>query len=301
MTFPEWVEVLVAVPQGWSELVAAELGQAPCTSVAFGAPSLGTDPAPPGHEYLRTFLSADDDGPAARRELQERVTRLATTTQAEELAGLELRYRRLPPEDYANSWKKTWKPFRLGRVAVVPPGWNGTTKPGDVRLWLEPGGAFGTGRHPTTRACLRTTQERVAPGTSVLDAGCGSGILSAAAALLGAGRVLAFDIDANSVRYAQALLDENDIRTGVELRTGGFEVLTAADGSFDLVLANIYSDIIRQHAGDLRDRIAPGGSFAFSGCPAHHAAPTEAAVRATGLTIEEVRQRGRWVTFIGRR
>lgn len=95
------------------------------------------------------------------------------------------------------------------------------------------------------------------------------------------------------------LARDNGIKDLCTFRQGGFEVLTADDGPFEVVLANIYSDVIQAEAGNLERRLAPGGWFAFSGCPLHHANTTRVAIVEAGLSIEEERLLGRWMTFVG--
>ena len=295
-----WIEVRALVPAGWEELVAERLMFGPCTSATFGRPNLGTDPAPEGYEFVRTFLSEGEDSPELRTELCARVAELAAITEEPELAGIELRFKRLPPEDYANSWKKSWKPFRVGPLCLLPPWDEREVRDGDLRLTIQPGGSFGSGRHATTRTCLRQLTRRIRGDERVLDAGAGSGVLSVAATLLGARSALGFDIDPHSAASSTALATDNGVQDRCEFREGGFEVLDDSERNFDVVLANIYSDVIQAHAQDLAARLAPNGWFAFSGCPDQHATETMAAIEAAGLMIEEPYQRGRWHTFLGR-
>ena len=181
-----WTEVRVTVPDGWGELVADLFGTAPFGGVAFGPASLATPPAPAGHDYLRAYVPSELDDEALRVRVRGDLDRLAEATGAAELADLELRFHPLPEEDWANSWKTTWRAFRCGDLAVVPRHFDGALRPTDRRLVLDPGGVFGTGRHATTRTCLKVLQERLAGGERVLDAGCGTGILAAGALLSGA-------------------------------------------------------------------------------------------------------------------
>lgn len=298
---PRWIEVRVLAPLGWCELVAEHLAIGPCTSVTFGRPSLATDPAPEGFDFVRTFIPAHADSPRLRDDITAVLHSLAERTGADELRSLALEFRPLPPEDYATSWKRSWKPFRVGRLCVLAP-WS-TSKPraNDVVMRLEPGGAFGSGRHATTRTCMKVLLERVRGGERVLDAGSGSGILGVTAALCGAGNVFGFDVDPNAEPYASELAEQNGVANVCRFETAGFEALAGARGTFDVVLANIYSDIIQQHATTLRDALAPDGWFAFSGCPVHHAEATRAAILRAGLALDEERIRGRWHTFVGRR
>jgi ribosomal protein L11 methyltransferase len=300
-TLPAWTEVLVLYPVGWGELVAEALTLGPCTSVAFGPPSLGTDPAPAGFEYVRTYLPEREDGPQLRARIEAELAGLAARTGAAELEHVRVRFRRLPPEDYATSWRKGWKPMRVGRLAIVAPDGGSALRPEDVRLVLEPGGAFGTGRHPTTRACLRFLQEWPLEGARVIDAGCGSGILAVAATLLGAREAWGFDLDPHALPYAEALAADNGVATSCRFVAGGFEVLPRLDPPFDAVLANLYADLIEAHAAELAAALRPGGRFAVSGCLSDKRERVATALEAAGLRVETLRTRGRWDAYAGQR
>ena len=141
MTEPvRWTEARVLAPEGWLELVAQALTAESAGGAAFGRPSLAADPPREGFDYVRVFLADRDDTPSRRAAIERAVASLATRTGAAELAGLEVEFRPLPPEDYATSWRKTWKPFRVGRLCVLPPGDSRRLRKDDLRLWLEPGG-----------------------------------------------------------------------------------------------------------------------------------------------------------------
>lgn len=302
-----WTEVLVAAPLGWEELVADVLGSASGTTVAFGAVNRVQADPPAGTTWVRTALPPGGGGAGdaeRRRAVGDALARLAETTGEPELAGLAPRFRAIPPEDWADAWKKTWKPFRVGRLAVVAPHRRGELRSDDVALELVPGGAFGTGRHATTRACLQLVQELVEPGARVLDAGTGTGILAVAAALFGAGSALGFDLDPSAEPAARDLARRNGVADRCAFRTGGFEILGPDDGEdtgFDGALANLYSDLVQRHAAELARRVRPGGWLVFSGCPEAHLAPTRAALEAAELVDLELRRRGRWCTVSARR
>lgn len=297
---PRWIEVRVLAPVGWCELVAEQLAIGPCTSVAFGRPSLATDPAPEGFDFVRTFIPVHADSPQVRADIERVIRSLADSTGSDELRALALEFRPLPAEDYATSWKKSWKPFRVGRLCVLAPWSESQPRHSDLVMRLEPGGAFGSGRHATTRTCMKVLLERIRGGERVLDAGSGSGILSVTAALCGARSVLGFDVDPNAEPYATELAQDNGVAHVCRFKTAGFEALAGSASQWHVVLANIYSDIIQSHAATLREALSPRGWFAFSGCPVHHVAATRAAILAAGLVIEEQRVCGRWHTFVGR-
>jgi len=296
-----WTEVRVLAPMGWHELVAETLQGGACTTVVFGRPSLGAPAAPDGFEYVRTFLARRDDTEANRERVLVALRELAAATGEVSLANLSVEFKPLPAEDYATSWKKVWKPFRVGNLCVLSPWTRSVTRPGDVTMVLEPGASFGSGRHATTRMMLRAIQDHLIPGERVVDCGTGSGILAVAAAQFGAREVVAFDIDPNAEPNARDLAERNGYGATCRFETGGFELLPVRERPFDAVLANIYSDVLQLHAPDFRACLRPGGWFALSGCPAQHAEATDQALTAAGLTITERPTRGRWHTFVGKR
>jgi len=296
-----WTEVRVLAPLGWCELVGDVLARECPTGVAHGRPSLGTAPPAEGRDHVRAYVSDEQDTPAWRERVGGALAALAELTGACELRDLGVEFRELPPEDYATSWRKAWKPFRLGRLCLVPDWSASDLRPTDMALRFEPGGAFGSGRHATTRLCLRALQERLVRGSAVLDAGSGSGILAVSACLLGARSALGFDIDPHARRYAFDLARRNDLATVCEFRTGGVECIQGEEGPFDAVLANLYSDLLQQHAAAFARWLAPDGWFAFSGCPDRDGEATRAAIEAAGLRVDETRRRGRWLAFVGQR
>lgn len=298
---PAWTEVRVLAPIGWHELVAETLQDGPCTSVAFGRPSLGVAAAPEGFEYVRTFLPRREDTAANRARILEALRGLAQATGERRLGDLDVEFKPLPPEDYATSWMKVWKPFRVGKLCVLSPWTTSTPRPGDVTMVLEPGASFGSGRHATTRMMLRAIQARVRPGQRIVDCGTGSGILAVAAAQFGASVVVAFDVDPNAEPNARDLAERNGVADRCRFATGGFELLPVRERPFDGLLANIYSDVLQLHAPDFRDCLGPGGWFALSGCPAQHAEATDRSLDAAGLTITDRPVRGRWHSFVGHR
>ncbi len=211
----------------------------------------------------------------------------------------ELTTRVVHEADWADAWKAHFPVLRVGRRLVIRPTWRRQrARPDDVVLALDPGMAFGTGLHPTTRLCLATI-ERLADagridGRAVLDVGCGSGILCLAAARLGAGRVLGLDTDPIAVEATTANARRNRVSRRVRARHG---TLPSGDGPFGVVLANLIASLLVRLATALRDELQPGGVLVASGIFVDREAEVRASFVAAGLTIREKTAEGDWLAL----
>jgi ribosomal protein L11 methyltransferase len=204
----------------------------------------------------RTTLVTAPDSPELRSALGDRGT-----------------VRGLPADDTVHDrWREWARPVHVGRLTVEPVSGDmsqadpGRMSPeaagGVVVVRVDPGRAFGHGAHPTTRAVLDQVVVRVRPGVTVLDVGCGSGVLAVAAAALGAGRVVAVDIDDEAVRATRRNAEANGAADRIAVST---TPVTGVDGRFDLVLANIGAATLVELAGPLVDRVAHQGTLVLSG------------------------------------
>jgi ribosomal protein L11 methyltransferase len=172
-------------------------------------------------------------------------------------------------EDWANNWKVHFKPVRIGERLVIKPTWEEYQElPGDLVIQIDPGMAFGTGAHPTTRMCLESL-ERICfnelDGTlpdAVLDVGTGSGVLSIGAALMGATHITAVDIDPEAIRVTQENLDLNEVGSLVAASTTDLSLL---EGEYGVVVANILAEELVRLSAQLIARVAPGGWLILSG------------------------------------
>jgi ribosomal protein L11 methyltransferase len=172
-------------------------------------------------------------------------------------------------EDWANNWKVHFKPVRIGKRLVIKPTWEEYRElPGDLVIQIDPGMAFGTGAHPTTRMCLESL-ERICFDVSggklpdpVLDVGTGSGVLSIAAALLGATRITAIDIDPDAIRVTQENLELNQAEKTVTASTSS---LADLEGEYGVVVANILAEELVRLSSQLTAKVLPGGWLILSG------------------------------------
>ena len=207
--------------------------------------------------------------------------------------------------DWENNWKAFYKPMEIGERLIVIPDWERADPKGRVALRLNPGLTFGTGSHATTRLCLTALEKLVKPGTRVLDLGCGSGILSIASLLLGAERAYACDIDekAVDVAYENAALNGVD-RTRYTVRAGDVtsDARLRADmgGNYDIVVANIVSDVIIAIAPSVRPLMREGGVFITSGIIDDRADEVRGKLEETGFKVLEANQSEGWFSFVCR-
>ena len=205
--------------------------------------------------------------------------------------------------DWENNWKQFYKPMEIGDRLLVIPEWETADPKGRVTLILNPGLTFGTGSHPTTRLCLKALERTIHGGEKVLDLGCGSGILSIAALRLGAGYAFACDIDekCETVAYENAALNGVD-KSVYTVRTGDVvsdEKLKAAiGGGYDMVVANIVSDVIIGIAPHVRPYLKEGGKFLCSGIIDTRAEEVKGELIAAGWKVLEQNGSEGWFSFL---
>jgi ribosomal protein L11 methyltransferase len=200
-------------------------------------------------------------------------------------------------DEWKDLWKRYFKSFRMTeRLSVVPSfDEDAPAAPEGLVIKLDPGMAFGTGRHETTALCARLLEGAVRPGASVLDIGCGSGILSIAAALLGAGEVLGIDLDAEAVEIARDNIAANACADRARVAQG--DLLAGLSFKADVAVANLTADLIAALAGGLRAHLNAGGCFIASGLLDTKCDRAVSAVRAAGFRIAESVLAGEWRAF----
>lgn len=209
-----------------------------------------------------------------------------------------LREREVAEEDWANAWKEHFDVHRVGRRLVIKPPWKEyIPTEDDIVIEIDPGMAFGTGLHPSTKLCLTALEEHLQPGMSVLDLGTGSGILAIAAAKLGAASVLALDTDSVAVEAASANVKANGLEGIVTVRHG---TLTPgeAEGPFHVIAANIIARVINELAGEMLCRLLPGSTVICGGILAERLDEVIHRFESLRAQIKEISTEDDWRTVI---
>lgn len=259
------------------------------------------------------YLPLDDEASDKQRRLEEALWHLGRLRPIGPLQTRTLR-----EQDWENAWKAHYRPQRVGnRIAVVPSWESYRLEPGVVVVSLDPGMAFGTGTHPTTRLCLIALERHVRPDMRVLDVGTGSGILAIAAAKLGAATVLALDTDPVAVAAARENVAVNGLTSAVRVVLGtvgghGDLVVEGHDAplhlgnerqqpAFDLVIANLTAALIARLAQGLVAALDPGGQLIVSGVIDDLEDKARTALDAAGFVLAQRLEAGGWIALVGRR
>ena len=239
---------------------------------------------------IHLYISPEENPMEAVQFLKERFT-------AEQIP-VEVVTDTVSEQDWANNWKKYFKPLPVGEKLLIRPTWETVENTeGRAVLSIDPGMAFGTGGHDTTRMVLEAIESVVTPDTDVLDVGCGSGILSIASLLLGAPTAVGVDIDAVAVKMAV----ENGAINGFEppryvMKQG--DLVEEIHGQFDLVVANIVADAIIMLSQSIPQFLKPNGTYIVSGIIDTREQDVVEALHACGFVIRERRFHGGWLCFV---
>ena len=214
------------------------------------------------------------------------------------------RFEVLLGDDWLDAWREHFEPTRLGRFMLLPGWWTEgelapftsapfTSAGSDlIPLVIDPGRSFGTGAHPTTALSLAALEHWLTPGHSVLDVGCGSGVLSVAAALLGASAVMGVDVEAAAVDNTLT----NAARNGVAgVTNASTDPVGVVEGTFDIVVANILAPVLIALADEITRRVTPGGRLILAGLIAEQRPAVVAAYERQGLRLANVSHNGNWV------
>ena len=239
------------------------------------------------------------DNPQGMEELMQ-VRQILARLKAQDPDGkygrLELEMKGVDEEDWSNAWKKYYHPVQVGEHLVVCPSWEAYDRqPDDVVLTLNPGMAFGTGTHDTTRLCMELLEKYITPQDTVLDVGCGSGILAITAALLGANKIIGCDIDEVAVKVAGENAALNGVQDRIAFHQG--DLTSQVEGSFQIICANIVADVIIRLSEDAGRYLAKDGIFITSGIIDTREQDVLNALEQNGFQVIERRTSGGWVAL----
>jgi len=299
-----WTEIVIEVARDNAEALSDALMEAGALSVSVEDADLGTDAeqplfGEPGMEPEQTawersrvvaLLSADEE-PAT-------LLQSAAASIGLDAAQLPYELRAVEEQDWVRLTQSQFDPIQVGRNIWVVPSWHEAPNPDALILELDPGLAFGTGSHPTTRLCMEWLEAHAPQGMSVLDYGCGSGILAMVAKKLGAASVVGVDIDPQAIDSARY----NSERNGCEIAYYLPEAFTDTHGTatFNVVVANILSSPLKLMAPMLSGRVAAGGSLVLSGVLARQAEEVIAAY-APFISMTVWAEHDGWVALAGQR
>jgi ribosomal protein L11 methyltransferase len=297
-----WTEVVIEIAREHAEALSDALMEAGALSVSvedadegtdqekpmFGEP--GMEPAEAAWDHSRVVALTDTDADQA-----------AIVAAAAAAIGLaqapSFKTRAVADEDWVRKTQSQFEPIHIGRNIWVVPSWHEAPDPDGLILELDPGLAFGTGSHPTTRLCMEWLEAHPAPGKSVLDYGCGSGILAMVAKKLGAADVTGVDIDPQAIESAKANGERNQVEIDYYL-PDEFAASSKEAQRFDVVVANILSSPLKLMAPMLSGRVAPGGFLILSGVLARQAEEVAAAY-APFIKLSVWQELDGWVALHG--
>ena len=302
-----WLEVSLTVNGELAEAVADVLARFAYSGVMMeqGVKYMDDEDAgtPTGPITVRAYLEMDDQIEETRQKLEESLYYLG---RIQPLPAAS--YKQIADQNWMEAWKQHYRPILIGERLVILPAWMESPDPDRIAIKIDPGMAFGTGTHPTTQLCLELMEKQFVSSSSVhalssvIDVGCGSGILSIAAIKLGAKTALGVDIDAGSIINARENANTNQVGDELILDVGSVQEIL--DGKFafrkaPLVLANILAPVIvRLFDASLAALIEDKGAIILSGILQEQEQSVLEAAQAKGLRMNEREQMGDWVAMI---
>lgn len=299
-----WIEVTMRVDGESAEAVAEVLQRYGHQGVSVEQEGITPDiwdegeVPPPQNLVVRAYFPDDNRAEDTKKQLE---TALGHMNMMYPMPKPE--YAILKEEDWAEAWKVHYKPLRIGKHLLVRPLWiEVDPEPDDIIISLDPGMAFGTGTHPTTQLCLEAIEDLTQPDQEILDLGCGSGILSIAAAKLGAQQIIGLDIDPIAVKATLENAEANGVADKIVAEEGSLEQVIASARQFDFIVVNILAKIIlKMTENNLGDTVRPGGIAIFSGIIDTQVEDIEEGLRKTGLEPYARRQQGDWFLIEAKR
>ncbi len=302
ITHGSWLELSVEVDVEAVEPVSEVLGRvASGGGTAVRPTRLIRDPCDelnvredPTAPYVVTAHVPDDAAAPACVEATERALWHLQAFGLRQVGALTIRT--VNAADWTDGWKAHYAAQRIGRIVIVPSWLEETLRPGELAIRLDPGMAFGTGLHPTTRGCLELIQQAGPMPSRILDVGCGSGILALGALRLGAGHADALDTDPLAVAATTANAAANGLADRVHVDEGTLPA-TPSSAPYPLVLANLVASVLVDLAPGLAAHTAPSGALLASGIIEGRGAEVRAALAGAGFEIATERHDGEWLSL----
>jgi len=298
-----WLEVSLTVDGELAEAVAEVLDRFASGGVVVESNvkyrNVEDEGTPYGPVKVYGFLDVDSTLEEKRHKLEEALWHLNTIRELPQPV-----YREIADQNWMTAWKEHYRPIEIGKRLLILPAWMEQKDMTRVAVKIDPSMAFGTGTHPSTQLCLGLVEDYVQPGQTVIDIGCGSGILSIAASKLGARHALAVDIDAESVKATLEACEYNQV---TEVEAGQGSVSEILNGKFSLkqaplVLANILAPVlIRLFDAGMAETITPGGVIILAGILAEQGQSVRESAESKGLEFVEERHSGDWVALVMKR
>ncbi len=254
---------------------------------------------------ITVYFSNDEEGLSQLAQMKTAIDDLRFSDQNGEFGSLEILSENMKDEDWSENWKQYFKPLEIGERVLIVPEWETNVPESDrVKFLINPGLSFGTGSHESTKMCIEEIEKNLKAGDTVLDLGCGSGILSVIALLLGAKNATAVDIDPMAVEVAYSNLKLNNLPEEIyrgyagDITTDTKLCKKLSENKCDIVLANIVADVIIALSGCVKDFMKPDGVFICSGIIIERKDEVVAALEKAGLKVKSVRTMGEWAAAV---
>ena len=307
-----WIEVRVITKSEALEPISGIFYSLDCKGVAIEDPEdiLGREQGPLTWDFadindlehkgkvavVKAYFAEEDNIEDVLQYVNERLTELKEM--GIDLGEAKVEHEKMHEEDWANTWKQYYKPSKVGEKIVVKPIWEDyEAKDGELVVDLDPGMAFGTGTHETTRMCIQALERYVKEESTVFDVGCGSGILAIAAAKLGAKLAVGVDLDPVAVESSIENVGYNNLKN-IEILHGN--LVEVIDGKADIVVANILAEIICILTDDVKRVLKDGGVFITSGIIHDRVDMVCEKLEATGFEVIEKNRDGEWNCIVAK-
>ena len=307
-----WIEVRVFTKSEALEPISGIFYSLNCTGVAIEDPEdiLGREQGPLTWDFadinvlehkgkcavVKAYFSQEDNIDEIIKFVKEKVKEIKDM--GIDVGEGKVEAEKMYEQDWANNWKKYYKPTRVGDRIVIKPIWEDyKEKDGDLVVELDPGMAFGTGEHETTRMCIKALEKYTKEDSTIFDVGCGSGILAIVSAKLGAKKAVGVDLDPVAVESAKENVSFNNL-DNIEILEGN--LLDVIDGKADIVVANIIAEIICVLTEDVSKALKEGGYFITSGIIHDRVDMVTEKLNECGFEVVEINKDGEWNCIVAK-